>query len=123
MGDLTDLGWAFNFSAQAGGQGLTTAQIVRFVIPNADEPTHGFLHMRLYPPLRFVLHESILQIANFPDHIIERLPSWEWRISNSNVVFVSGPVLPDDLEGRGIEVIEAHMRSFPDSRLLGISED
>jgi len=35
------------------------------------------------------LEAQQLTIANFPKHHVTRLPSWEWRIYNDNVTFVS----------------------------------
>eukprot|EP00929_Paragymnodinium_shiwhaense_P079604 TRINITY_DN41498_c0_g1_i1.p1 TRINITY_DN41498_c0_g1~~TRINITY_DN41498_c0_g1_i1.p1 ORF type:complete len:404 (+),score=43.12 TRINITY_DN41498_c0_g1_i1:94-1305(+) len=96
--ELADLQWAFNFSGPAGGRGLLTAQIVRFEPSIYDESRctkTGYMHLENYPPLPYELQvsqggASSLQIANFPIHPVERLPSWEWRISNANVVLVSG---------------------------------
>lgn len=122
---LTALSWAFNFTREAGGTGLRTLQIVRFEVPLALEhqpASCGVLRMRGYPPLTCKLHESVLRIANFAPHGIRRLPSWEWKISNSNVIFVSGPALPDPDELSVDEVI-TNLQLFPDTGLLGIPDD
>lgn len=117
---LTELSWAFNFTRDAGGCGLRTAQIVRFE-DKSESMGGGLLHMRGHQPLPCRLHDdSVLQIANFPPHGVRRLPSWEWRISNANVILLSGPLLPVELS---VEDTIRNLHAFPDSGLLGIPED
>lgn len=115
--DFTELSWAFNFSVSAGGNGLGTAQLVKF---GPTDATHGSLFLRGYPPLPYVLHDDggCLDIANFPIHVIRRLPSWEWHIRNDNVILISGPALsrlPD------LPLTDRDLCEFPDARLLGTS--
>jgi len=105
--DLSSLHWAFNFTKRAGSAGLATAQIVCF---EATDASRGFLHMMGYPALPYCLHGSVLDIANFPPHTVVRLQSWEWLISNANVVFISGKLL--DVEGQRLS--SQHLQHFPD---------
>ncbi|CAK0837506.1 unnamed protein product [Prorocentrum cordatum] len=116
---LTELSWGFNFTREAGGVGLMTAQIVRFE-DKSESMGCSVLHMRGFQPLPCRLHGSVLQIANFAPHIIRRLPSWEWQIANSNVIFLSGPLLPVELS---VDDTIRSLHLFPDSCLLGIPED
>jgi hypothetical protein len=93
--DLVDLSWAFNFTPRAGGFGLETSQIVQFIADTGMDgvyTNHGHLYMVGYPPLPYNLkHEgTVLDIANFGPHSVRRLSSWEWCISNENVVLISG---------------------------------
>mmetsp|Transcript_15763 Transcript_15763/g.43065 ORF Transcript_15763/g.43065 Transcript_15763/m.43065 type:complete len:235 (-) Transcript_15763:142-846(-) len=88
--ELSELQWIFNFTPQAGGLGAATMQFVRFGAKELDSPM-GLLLMKNYPPLPYELGRDgkVLNIANFPPHLVRRLDSWEWEITNENVIFVS----------------------------------
>mmetsp|Transcript_52576 Transcript_52576/g.168541 ORF Transcript_52576/g.168541 Transcript_52576/m.168541 type:complete len:271 (-) Transcript_52576:214-1026(-) len=88
--ELVTLSWAFNFTPQAGGRGLSSMQLVEFR-PAEPGSARGVLLLAGYPPLPYELSEDgkVLDIANFPPHHVRRLDTWEWEITNENVTFVS----------------------------------
>lgn len=90
--ELLDLSWAFNLRPEAGGRGLATAQIVQFQQKGPPASPKGDLLISGLPPLPFAFDgdRKLLNIGTFPPHSVERLPDWEWCISNENVIFVSG---------------------------------
>lgn len=79
--DLTSLRWYFNYHPIAGGRGKETLVECEF--------TGIFLNLNGYPPLPYTLRGSILQVSNFPQHTVSRLPDGEWLIHNDMVTFVS----------------------------------
>merc|ERR1712032_1481047 len=70
--------------------GAASVQFVEFHAQAPSSPV-GVLLLREYLPLPYELSHAgkILVVGNFPEHVVRRLESWEWEISNENVTFVS----------------------------------